>query len=210
MSKKSKNPEDREQDKMIAYLKGSLIQKSSNQVILDIGGVGYSAWIPLSTYLKLGDLNQTAELYIYTHMTDNSLALYGFYSERERDLFLKLINISGIGPKIALNILSGIEASDLEDAIRRADVARISLIPGIGKKTAMRIALELQEKLDLKEKVLETSSSKEKEDLISALTNLGFKRREVEKIVDDCIQTYSLEAGLEKLLRESLKRLAKI
>jgi Holliday junction DNA helicase RuvA len=195
---------------MIAYLKGSLIQKSSNQVILDIGGVGYSAWIPLSTYLKLGDLNQTAELYIYTHMTDNSLALYGFYSERERDLFLKLINISGIGPKIALNILSGIEASDLEDAIRRADVARISLIPGIGKKTAMRIALELQEKLDLKEKVLETSSSKEKEDLISALTNLGFKRREVEKIVDDCIQTYSLEAGLEKLLRESLKRLAKI
>jgi len=195
---------------MIAYLKGSLIQKSSNQVILDIGGVGYSAWIPLSTYLKLGDLNETAELYIYTHMTDNSLALYGFYSEGERDLFLKLINISGIGPKIALNILSGIEASDLEDAIRRADVARISFIPGIGKKTAMRIALELQEKLDLKEKVLETSSSKEKEDLISALTNLGFKRREVEKIVDDCIQTYSLEAGLEKLLRESLKKLAKI
>ena len=195
---------------MIAYLKGSLIQKTSNQVILDIGGVGYSAWIPLSTYLKLGDLNQTAELYIYTHMTDNSLALYGFYSEGERDLFLKLINISGIGPKIALNILSGIEASDLEDAIRRADVARISFIPGIGKKTAMRIALELQEKLDLKEKVLETSSSKEKEDLMSALTNLGFKRREVEKIVDDCIQTYSLEAGLEKLLRESLKKLAKI
>jgi len=195
---------------MIAYLKGSLIQKSSNQVILDIGGVGYSAWIPLSTYLKLGDLNQTAELYIYTHMTDNSLALYGFYSERERDLFLKLINISGIGPKIALNILSGIEASDLEDAIRRADVTRISLIPGIGKKTAMRIALELQEKLELKEKILDTEGTEEKEDLISALTNLGFKRREVEKIVDDCIQTYSLEAGLEKLLRESLKKLAKI
>ncbi len=195
---------------MIAYLKGSLIQKSSNRVILDIGGVGYSAWIPLSTYLKLGDLNQTAELYIYTHMTDNSLSLYGFYSEGERDLFLKLINISGIGPKIALNILSGIEASDLEDAIRRADIARISLIPGIGKKTAMRIALELQEKLELKEKILETEGTEEKEDLISALTNLGFKRREVEKIVDDCIQTYSLEAGLEKLLRESLKKLAKI
>lgn len=195
---------------MIAYLKGSLIQKSSNRVILDIGGVGYSAWIPLSTYLKLGDLNQTAELYIYTHMTDNSLSLYGFYSEAERDLFLKLINISGIGPKIALNILSGIEASDLEDAIRRADIARISLIPGIGKKTAMRIALELQEKLELKEKILETEGTEEKEDLISALTNLGFKRREVEKIVDDCIQTYSLEAGLEKLLRESLKKLAKI
>ncbi len=195
---------------MIAYLKGSLIQKSSNQVILDIGGVGYCAWIPLSTYLKLGNINETAELYIYTHMTDNSLALYGFYSEDERELFLKLINISGIGPKIALNILSGIEASDLEDAIRRGDVTRISLIPGIGKKTAMRIALELQEKLELKEKILEVEGTKEKEDLISALTNLGFKRREVEKIVDECIQSYSLESGLEKLLRESLKRLAKI
>ena len=195
---------------MIAYLKGKLIQKSSNQVILDIGGVGYRAWIPLSTYLKIGDLNDTVALHIYTHMTDNSLALYGFHSEEERELFLKLINISGIGPKIALNILSGIEASDLEDAIRRSDIIRISLIPGIGKKTAMRIAMELQEKLDLKEKVLETSHSKEKEDLVSALMNLGFKRREVEKIVDECIQAYSQEAGFEKLLRKSLKRLAKI
>jgi len=195
---------------MIAYLKGKLIQKSPNQVILDIGGVGYCAWIPLSTYLKLGDFNETVDLHIYTHMTDNSLALYGFHSEEERELFLKLINISGIGPKIALNILSGIEASDLEDAIRRSDVDRISLIPGIGKKTAMRIAMELQEKLDLKEKVLETSSSKEKEDLVSALMNLGFKRREVEKIVDECLRSYSLEAGFETLLRESLKRLAKI
>jgi Holliday junction DNA helicase RuvA len=195
---------------MIAYLKGKLIQKSSNQVILDIGGVGYRAWIPLSTYLKIGDFNETVALHIYTHMTDNSLALYGFHSEEERELFLKLINISGIGPKIALNILSGIEASDLEDAIRRSDIVRISLIPGIGKKTAMRIAMELQEKLDLKEKVLETSHSKEKEDLVSALMNLGFKRREVEKIVDECLQAYSLEAGFEKLLRESLKKLAKI
>jgi Holliday junction DNA helicase RuvA len=195
---------------MIAYLKGHLIQKTTTQVILDIGGVGYCASIPLSTYLKLGDINDTAELHIYTHVTDNSLALYGFYSEKERDLFLKLISISGIGPKIALNILSGIESSDLEDAIRRSDVARISLIPGIGKKTAMRIALELQEKLDLKENVFETQSIKEKEDLISALMNLGFKRREVEKIVEECLQTFSLDEGFDKLLRESLKQLAKI
>ncbi|UCE41541.1 MAG: Holliday junction branch migration protein RuvA [Candidatus Aminicenantes bacterium] len=195
---------------MIAYLKGNLIQKKTSQVILDIGGVGYRASIPLSTYLKLGDINEMAELHIYTHVTDSSLALYGFYSEKERDLFLKLISISGIGPKIALNILSGIESSDLEDAIRQSDVARISLIPGIGKKTAMRIALELQEKLDLKEKVLETQSIKEKEDLISALMNLGFKRREVEKIVDECLQTFSLDAGFDKLLRESLKKLARL
>ena len=195
---------------MIAYLKGNLIQKTTNQVILDIGGVGYRASIPLSTYLMLGDIDEMAELHIYTHVTDNSFALYGFYSENEKNLFLKLINISGIGPKIALNILSGIETSDLEDAIRKSDVARISLIPGIGKKTAMRIALELQEKLDLKEKVLETQSFKEKEDLISALMNLGFKRREVEKIVEDCLQTFSLDVGFDKLLRESLKQLAKL
>jgi Holliday junction DNA helicase RuvA len=195
---------------MIAYLKGNLKQKTSNQVILDIGGVGYCAWIPLSTYLKLGEIDEKVELFIYTHMTDNTLALYGFCSEEERELFLKLINISGIGPKIALNILSGIEASDLRDAIRKSDVARISLIPGIGKKTAMRIALELQEKLDLKEKVLEAKIPKEKENLVSALMNLGFKKREVEKIVDDCLQSLSPDAEFEKLLRESLRRLAKI
>lgn len=195
---------------MIAYLQGNLIQKATNQITIDIGGVGYRVSIPLSTYLMLGDIDEKAELHIYTHVTDSSIALFGFYSKKEKDLFLKLINISGIGPKIALNILSGIESSDLEDAIRQSDVARISLIPGIGKKTAMRIALELQEKLELKEKVLETQSFQEKEDLISALMNLGFKRRELEKIVDECFQTFSSDAGFDKLLRESLKKLAKL
>jgi len=195
---------------MIAYLKGNMIQKSPNQVILDIGGVGYRAWIPLSTYLKLGDLNETTELFIYTHVTDNSLSLYGFSTEDEREIFLKLINISGIGPKLALNILSGIEVSDLEDAIRRSDVVRLSLIPGIGKKTALRIALELQEKLEEKEKVLAVKGFQEKEDLISALMNLGFKRKEVERIVEETIKTFSPEAGFEKLLRESLKGMAKV
>jgi Holliday junction DNA helicase RuvA len=195
---------------MIAYLKGNLIQKTTNQIVLDISGVGYRAWIPLSTYLKLGELNEAVELFIYTHVTDNSLSLYGFATEEERETFLKLITISGIGPKLALNILSGIEASDLEDAIRRSDVTRISLIPGIGKKTAMRIALELQEKLDKKEKVLAGEGLQEKEDIISALMNLGFKRKEVERIVDETLKTLTLEAGFEKLLKESLKRMAKI
>jgi len=195
---------------MIAYLKGNMIQKSPNQVILDIGGVGYCARIPLSTYLKLGDLNETVELFIYTHVTDNSLSLYGFSTEDEKEIFLKLISISGIGPKLALNVLSGIGASDLEDAIRRSDVARISLIPGIGKKTALRIALELQEKLEEKEKVLKVKGFQEKEDLISALMNLGFKRKEVERIVEETIKTFSPEAGFEKLLRESLKSMAKV
>jgi Holliday junction DNA helicase RuvA len=195
---------------MIAYLKGNLIKKSTSQAILDVGGVGYRVWIPLSTYLKLGNLNETMELFIYTHLTDNSLSLYGFSTEEEREIFLKLISISGIGPKLALNILSGIEASDLEDAIRKSDVARISLIPGIGKKTALRIAVELQEKLEKKERALVASGFEEKEDLISALMNLGFKRKEVETVVDDAIKSLSLDAGFEKLLRDSLKRMAKL
>jgi Holliday junction DNA helicase RuvA len=195
---------------MIAYLKGNLIKKSTNQAILDVSGVGYCVWIPLSTYLKLGSLNESIELLIYTHLTDNSLSLYGFSTEEEREVFLKLISISGIGPKLALNILSGIEAADLEDAIRKSDVARISLIPGIGKKTALRIAVELQEKLEKKEKVLDASGFEEREDLISTLMNLGFKRKEVETVVDETIQSLSLEEGFEKLLRESLKRMAKV
>jgi len=195
---------------MIAYLKGKLFQKSSNQAIIDINGVCYCASIPLSTYLTLGNIGDYTELSIYTHMTDNSLSLYGFSSEDEKEIFLKLIGISGIGPKIALNILSGIEASDLEDAIRRSDVARISLIPGIGKKTAMRIALELQEKLIEKERILQAEGFEEREDLISALMNMGFKRKEIEKIVDETIKSHTAEAGFETLLRESLKQLAKL
>ncbi len=195
---------------MIAYLKGMLFQKSPNQAILDINGVCYRAMIPLSTYLTLGNIGDHTELRIYTHMTDNSLSLYGFSSEDEKEIFLKLIGISGIGPKIALNILSGIEASDLEDAIRRSDVARISLIPGIGTKTAMRIAMELQEKLIEKEKILQIEGFQEREDLISALMNMGFKRKEIERIVDETLKAHTVEADFETLLRESLKQLAKL
>jgi len=195
---------------MIGYLKGNLIQKSPNQVVLDIGGVGYCVWVPLSTYFELGDLDDKVELFIYTHLTDNSLSLYGFSTEKERDIFLKLIGISGIGPKLALNILSGIGVSDLEEAIRQSDVVRISLIPGIGKKTALRIALELQDKLEKKEKILKAKGFQEREDLISALMNLGFKRKEVEKIVDETINKLTVEAGFEHLIRESLKKLAKL
>lgn len=195
---------------MIAYLKGKLIHKTPNHVILDIGGVGYRAGIPLSTYLKLGEVGQDVELFIHTHLTDSSLSLYGFSSQDEKEIFLKLISISGIGPRIALNILSGIEVSDLEEAIQKSDVARISLVPGIGKKTAIRIAMELQEKLEKKAMVLIGGTFQEKENLISALMNMGFKRKEVENVIDETIKKHSVEAGFETLLRESLKRLSRI
>ncbi len=195
---------------MIAYLKGQIRQKLPSQVVLDIGGVGYSAWIPLSTFLTLGDIGETAELIIHTHMSDSSLLLYGFSTEEEKELFQKLISISGIGPKIALNILSGIAVSDLEDAIRRSDVVRISLVPGIGKKTAMRIAMELQEKLGKKEDALKIQGFQEREDLISALINLGFKRKEIEPTVEETLKKSDKDLDFESLLRDSLKRLAKI
>ncbi len=195
---------------MIAYLKGAILQKTPSQVIVDIGGVGYCAAIPLSTYFKLGEIGDPVELFIHTHLTDNALSLYGFVTKDERELFLKLIGISGIGPKLAMNVLSGIEAGELVDAIKKSDVARISLIPGIGKKTALRITMELQDKIEKKEKLLAVRGSKEREDLISALLNLGFRRKEVERIVDETIRTMGSDAEIEKLLRECLKRMAKV
>jgi Holliday junction DNA helicase RuvA len=195
---------------MIAYLKGILIHKSPGQVIIDTGGVGYCAMVPLSTYFKLGQANEPVELFIYTHLTDDSLQLFGFAAQDEKDMFLKLIGISGIGPKLAMNILSGIGPKDLEEAIRRNDIARISLVPGIGKKTALRITMELQDKLEEKEKLLAAKGSPEKEDLVSTLLNMGFRRKEVERVVDQAIAAQKAEAGFEKLLRDCLKRLAKL
>ena len=195
---------------MIAYLKGTIIQKTPSQVVVDIGGVGYCAAIPLSTYFKLGEIGDPVELFIYTHLTDNALSLFGFMTKDERELFLKLIAISGIGPKLAMNVLSGIEAQDFVDAVKKSDVARIALVPGIGKKTALRITMELQDKIEKKEKLLAVRGSKEKEDLISSLLNLGFRRKEVERIVDETIRALGTEAEFEKLLRECLKRMAKV
>jgi len=195
---------------MIGYLKGILIQKTPQQVVIDVDGVGYCVHIPLSTYFKLNEVKEPVELFIYTHLSDSALALYGFSTEEERELFTKLISISGIGPKLALNVLSGMEPDELKQAIQESNVARIARIPGIGKKTALRIAMELQEKLEKKEKLLSSRAAREREDLISALVNLGFRRREVEGVVDEAIRHLTPEAGFEKLLRECLRRMAKI
>jgi Holliday junction DNA helicase RuvA len=195
---------------MIAYLRGTLIRKSPNEAVIEAGGVGYAATIPLSTFVRLGEVGETVALHIHTHLTDDSLALFGFSSPEEKDMFLKLIGISGIGPKLAVNTLSGIDPQNLEDAIRKSDVARLSLVPGIGKKTALRIVMELQDKLEDKERLISGNASPEREDLVSALMNMGFKRKEVEKVVDRTISSVPGGAGFEKLLRESLKRLAKI
>jgi Holliday junction DNA helicase RuvA len=195
---------------MIAYLKGTLIHTTPGQVVIETGGVGYSAAVPVSSYVKLGEAGATVELFIHTHLTDDSLALFGFLTREEKDMFLKLIGISGIGPRLAMNILSGIDPGDLAAAVRSGDVARISLVPGIGKKTALRITMELQDKLEKKEKLLTAKSSPEKEDLISALQNMGFRHKEAERAADQTLAAHKSGADFEKLLRDCLKRLAKI
>ena len=194
---------------MIAHLKGTLIDKAPSRIVISAGGVGYGVMVPLSTYLNLGERYTEVELLIHTHMSDSSISLFGFSTEGEKDLFLKLIGISGIGPKIALNILSGIGVSDLKEAIRSSDIARISLVPGIGKKTAMRIALELAEKLESAADTLDGGSLQLKEDIISALMNLGFKRKEIDRKVGEVLKDRP-DDDFESQLRECLRRLSKI
>jgi Holliday junction DNA helicase RuvA len=195
---------------MIAYLKGTLLHKTPGRVVVETGGVGYDVAIPVSSFIELGEPGGTVELFIHTHLSDDALALYGFVSRDEKDMFLKLIAISGIGPRLALNILSGIAPADLEDAVRAGDLARISLVPGIGKKTALRITMELQDKLEKKEKLLAAKGTPEKEDLLSALQNMGFRRKEAERAVDQTLAANQPGTEFEKLLRECLKRLAKL
>jgi Holliday junction DNA helicase RuvA len=195
---------------MIAYLKGTLIHKKPGHVIVETGGVGYAAAVPVSSFARLGEIGETVELFVHTHLSDDALTLYGFSTEDEKAMFLKLIGVSGIGPRLALNILSGIAPADLEEAIRASDLARISLVPGIGKKTALRITIELQDKLAEKEKLLAAKGSPEKEDLLSALLNMGFRRKEAERAVDQTIAANKPGTEFEKLLRDGLKRLAKI
>jgi Holliday junction DNA helicase RuvA len=195
---------------MIAYLKGTLIHNTPGHVVIEAGGIGYAAAVPVSSFASLGEIGGTVEIYVHTHLSDDALALYGFLTRDEKAMFLKLIGISGIGPKLAMNILSGIAPGDLEEAIRSGDLARISLVPGIGKKTALRITLELQDKLEQKEKLLAAKGTPEKEDLLSALQNMGFRRKEAERAVDQTIAANKPDTEFEKLLRDCLKRLAKI
>ena len=195
---------------MIAYLKGTLIRKTPGHVVVETGGVGYAAAVPVSSFARLGEIGETVEILVHTHVSDDALALYGFLTEDEKAMFLKLIGVSGIGPKLALNILSGIAPGDLAEAIRASDLARISLIPGIGKKTALRITMELQDKMDEKEKLLAAKGSPEKEDLLSALQNMGFRRKEAERAADRKIAASRPGTEFERLLRDALKRLAKI
>ena len=170
---------------MIARLSGKVLEKHPNRVIVDVSGVGYDVQVPLSTFYGCGDPGAAIALRIHTHVREDQLALYGFATELELVMFEKLIAVSGIGPKLALSVLSGIEPRDLAGAILRNDIARLTAIPGVGKKTAERICVELRDRLP---KTIDATPASPgdslREDLVSALANLGYHRQAIDKVLD--------------------------
>ena len=163
---------------MIAHLRGKLMQKDPARVVVDVNGVGYEIFIPLTTFTALPDTGSEVFIDIHTHVREDIIALYGFSTRRERTIFEKLMTISGIGPKLAVTILSGGSVEELVSAIKRSDLARLTAIPGVGKKTAERIVLELKDKLrDFAEAVQKPGVET---DVMSALENLGYSRALVE------------------------------
>jgi Holliday junction DNA helicase RuvA len=196
---------------MIGQLRGRLAEKRPNQVLVDVGGVGYVVQVPLSTYAALGELHTEVTLLIHTHVREDALALYGFVSSREKHFFEMLLSASGVGPTLALKILSGMSVEELVPAIRGSDLARLTRIPGVGRKTAERMVVELKDKLETvaveSEKSAASSPAGIEADVISALVNLGYDGRAAETAVGDAKR----EAGtgnFEKLLRGALQSLS--
>src|SRR5712692_2597179 len=188
---------------MIAFLRGRLLEKRPNQLIMDVNGVGYSIHIPVSTFAQLPNRGAEAQLFIYTHVREDTLALYGFVTEKEKLLFEKLISVSGIGPRLAVTLLSGLDASELTTAIRRGDVQRLVRVPGVGRKTGERLVLELREKLGPIEGEAPPVGGLD-EDVISALLNLGCGRPAAEAAVQKARQNITAQE-FEPLFRAALQ-----
>jgi Holliday junction DNA helicase RuvA len=194
---------------MIARLFGRVADKHPNRLIVDVSGVGYDVQVPLSTFYVSADIGAEMALRIHTHVREDQLALYGFATDLELTMFEKLIAVSGIGPKLALSVLSGIEPRDLVGAIQRNDIARLTAIPGVGKKTAERICVELRDRLP---KTIDASPASPadslREDLISALANLGYHRQAIDKSLDKLLSGTD-DRRFEDVLRGALKDLSR-
>jgi Holliday junction DNA helicase RuvA len=191
---------------MIGHLRGTLLDKRPNQVLLDVVGVGYQVQIPLSTFYALGNLHDEITLLVHTHLREDAIALYGFLTAREKQFFELLISASGVGPGLALRILSGMSVDELVPAVRGGDLAQLTRIHGVGRKTAERIVVELRDKLAAMEAVeTEKPASKTgvEADAISALLNLGYDRRVAEQAVDETRR--NAPGSFEALLRGALQ-----
>ena len=204
---------------MIAQLSGKLIQKQPNTIIIDVGGVGYDVTIPVSTFYELGEPGSDVSLKIHTHVREDALQLFGFWTAREKDIFLKLTSVSGVGPKLAITMLSGLSAAELIAAISNNDLARLTSIPGVGKKTAERVVVELREKMaaiSIEAREADQAAPREaaaahegaiRDDTVSALMALGYPKA----IAERCVQFALREEGertIEAVLRRALRRLS--
>jgi Holliday junction DNA helicase RuvA len=197
---------------VIALLRGTLLEKSPSRLIVDVSGVGYDVLVPLSTFYGLGDPGDSVTLRTHTHVREDVIALYGFLTRLEQDLFERLIAINGVGPKLALAVLSGIEPAELIRAVRTQDVARLTAIPGVGKKTAERIGLELKDRLPASMQAAAgpapaapaSAGDQLRDDLLSALVNLGYHRPVAEKAVEQVLRArpdVRFEDALKDVLR---------
>lgn len=197
---------------MIAHLRGKLLTKHPNQAIVETAGVGYDVVISVPTFSDLPAVGSEVSLHIHTHVREDSIALYGFLRAAEKQLFEKLITVSGIGPKLAITILSGMPADEMVGAIRGNDVARLTRIPGIGRKTAERMVLELRDKLPSAgegQAAAAAASSPVEEDVVSALMNLGYQRASAEKALTAAGRNGVASMNFEELFRRSLAVLSK-
>src|SRR5213075_1556663 len=196
---------------MIGQLRGRLADKRPNQVLVDVGGVGYIVQVPLSTYASLGELHTEVTLLIQTHVREDAFSLYDFLSAREKHFFELLLSASGVGPSLALKILSGMTVEELVPAIRGGDLARLTRIPGVGRKTAERMVVELKDKLETvvieTEKPAASSPAGIEADVISALVNLGYDGRAAETAVGEA-KSQAGAGNFEKLLRGALQSLS--
>jgi Holliday junction DNA helicase RuvA len=199
---------------MIGFLRGRIADKQLNKLIVDVQGVGYEVLVPLSTFYDVGDAGAEITLRVYTHVREDALQLYGFLTDVERQLFERLIGVSGIGPKLAIAVLSGMDPRDVIASVQRGDVARLTGIPGVGKKTAERIVLELRDRLAQigggppADVAPSNGADRVRSDLISALQNLGYHRPQAEHAIDATLQTMSdptFEQALKAALRELMR-----
>ncbi len=196
---------------MIAFLRGRILDKQPNRIVVDVNGVGYDVSVPLSTFYGLAEVGGEIALRVHTHVREDALLLFGFATRLEQDLFERLIGVSGIGPKVALAVLSGIEPPELIRAIERSDLARLTAIPGVGKKTSERIVLELKDRLPRVEPAAAGEPAApllQRDDLLSALINLGYHRPLAEKAVEAAIKRMP-DGDFERTLKQALRELAK-
>ena len=207
---------------MIAHLNGTLLSKEPNLVIVDVGGVGYEVTIPLSTFYELGDESSNAQLLIYSHVKEDALQLYGFKTASERKLFVHFISVSGVGPKLGVALLSHMKAEELIDSIKSNNLVKLTQIPGIGRKTAERLVVDLREKMT----TLSAAQAEEhagvkpdtdhlpsedtvRADALSALLNLGYQRSGAEKAIDAALGEGG-DITVESVLRRGLKKLSRV